>query len=518
MTEPWIHELIAGAEDEARPAFRSELRDDLSRRWSSAEPLGRESVGSPRRRWLLAAVAAIGVVGAGAVFAVVGRGGNGTVVSTEPLSTVAEPAVTSPTTEALDTSTVVTQPPAVSPSEVDGVRVDSVPFVEWLRARPDRGLIQILGGTDTTARLIVDTDSESQRVSAGILLDDDQIVPLPDPELRVQPLAAGQPTIVTLGDRLGVIGQWNDGRGIAPELWLLDPATLTWSRGPELADRPMSSNTFVSTAEVDGGIVVALWDLWAGLAEPGPNDRLPSRVIRISDDLTVTPLDAPPDGIEARFDIVAGDRAFLVNRMFTPDGESQPNAWALDAATGTWNTVPNAPWFPCAAGDTCNWSDFEDEDRALAHVGGSLLVEFEAENLALLDPATMAWTDVPEPPFSLRQHDMITAADDLILAMPTDFADGPSAGTAGLFDLSTGNWSAFDIETTLANYRWTTVHTDEATLLGDHTTAPILAFDLRDRSFRSPTEAELGTWLDHVAGWAYGFRTDELVDAFSARD
>lgn len=416
------------------------------------------------------------------------------------------------------TSVSVTQPPAVSPSEVDGVGVDSVPFVEWLRARPDQGLIQILGGTETTARLIVDSDAESELGAAGVLLEDDRFVPLPDPGLRFQPMVDGQPSIVTLGDRLGVIGQWNDGRGIAPELWLLDPSTLTWSRGPELADGPMSSNTFVSTAEVDGGIVVALWDLWAGLNVSGFDDRLPSRVMRISDDLTVTPFQAPPDEIEARFDIVAGDRAFLVNRLFTPDDEAQPNPWSLDLSTGMWDTVPNAPWFPCATDDTCDWTDFEDEDRALAHVGATLLVEFEAENLALLDPATLEWTDVPEPPFSLRQHDMIAAADNLVLAMPTDFADGPSVGVAGLFDLNTGNWSTFDIETTLANYRWTTVHTDGAVLVGDHTTTPTFAFDLHDRSFRSPTEVELATWLDKVAGWAYGFRTDELIDAFSARD
>ncbi len=516
MTEPWIEELIAGTEDEARPAFQSGLRDDLSRRWSSAEFEDREPAWSPRRRWLLAAVAAIGVIGVGAVVWVVGRAGNEMAISTEPFSTIVEPAVTSPATGTPVTSTPETQPPAVSPTDADGIRVDSVPFVEWLSARPDQGLIQILGGTDTTARLIVDSDAESQHVSAGILLDDDRVVPLPDPELRIQSLADGQSSIVTLGDRLGVIGQWNDGRGIAPELWLLDPATLTWSRGPGLADGPMSPNTFVSIAEIDGGIVVALWDLWAGLNEPGPNDRLPSRVIRISDNLNVTLFQAPPDGIEARFDIVAGGRAFLVNRIFTPDDESQPNAWSLDLATGQWNAVPNAPWFPCATDDTCDWSEFENEDRALAHVGTSLLVEFEAENLALLDPATLEWTDVPEPPFSLRQHYLIAAADDLVLAMPTDFTDGPSVGVAGLFDLSTSNWSTFDIETTLANYRWTTVHTDDAVLVGDHTTTPILAFDLHDRVFRNPTEAELATWLDHVAGWAYAFRADDLIDAFSA--
>jgi len=518
MTERWIEELIAEGEDAARPAFRSELRDDLSRRWSSAELEGREPAWSSRRRWLLTAVAAIGVAGAGAVVWVVGRAGNEVVTSTEPLSTVAAPAVTSPATGTPVTSTPVTQPPAVSPTDVDGIRVDSVPFVEWLSVRPDLGLIQILGGTDTTARLIVDSDPESQHVSAGILLDDDRVVPLPDPELRIPQLADGQPSIVTLGDRLGVIGQWNDGRGIAPELWLLDPATLTWSRGPELADGPMSPNTFVSIAEIDGGIIVALWDLRAGLNEPGPNDRLPSRVIRISDNLNVTPFQTPPDGIEARFDIVAGGRAFLVNRVFTPNDESQPNAWSLDLATGQWDAVPNAPWFLCATDDTCDWSDFEDEDRALAHVGASLLVEVEAENLALLNPSTLEWTDVPEPPFSLRQHYLIAGADDLVLAMPTDFADEPSVGVAGLFDLRTGNWSTFEIETTLANYRWTTVQTDQAILLGDHTTTPILAFDLHDRLFRNPTESELATWLDHVAGWAYAFRVDDLIDAFSARE
>jgi hypothetical protein len=207
-----------------------------------------------------------------------------------------------------------------------------------------------------------------------------------------------------------------------------------------------------------------------------------------------------------------------VNRRFNPDDEPQPNAWSLDVATGVWDEVPNAPWFPCATDDTCDWSDFADEDRVLAPVGGSLLVEVEAEDLALLDPATLTWTHVPEPPFSLRLHHMIAAADDLVLAMPTDVADGPGLGVAGLFDLNTGDWSTFDIETTLAYNRWTSVNTGDAVLLGDHTATPTHAFDVRDRTFRSPTDVERATWLDQVTGWAFGFRTDELIDAFSARD
>jgi hypothetical protein len=70
----------------------------------------------------------------------------------------------------------------------------------------------------------------------------------------------------------------------------------------------------------------------------------------------------------------------------------------------------------------------------------------------------------------------------------------------------------------LAYNRWTSVNTGDAVLLGDHTATPTHAFDVRDRTFRSPTEAERATWLDQVAGWAFGFRTDELIDAFSARD
>lgn len=405
------------------------------------------------------------------------------------------------------------------PSETGRIRADATPFPDWLSDRPEAGRVQILGGAATTARLVVNSEYEGH-YEAGLLLEDDRLVALPDPQLHVRSGTADQPSIMALGDRLGIIGYWNDLRSDRPELWLLDPATLEWSRGPELVDGPMSWQIAVSTARIDDGIVVTLWDFWSQINDSPVDDVVASRILRISDDLEVTPLDNPPDNVQPRFDVIAAHRAFLINSIFADDDGPPLNAWSIDLASGAWEPVPNPPWLPCTTDDTCDWSAFPEEDRALVPLANSLLVEVEADDLAILDASTLTWTDVSDAPFSLRQHHVFAATDDAVLALPTDFAfdDEPVLAEVGVFDVGTGTWQSFDIERDVASYRWSVVRTDKAVLLGDHTTTPTLVFDLIDRSFRDASDTERAIWLDQVTGWATNFRTDDLIEAFARRN
>ena len=413
-------------------------------------------------------------------------------------STPAAPPPTSGTTETITVD---------GGSSGDGVAVASVPFVDWLRDRSERDLIQMLGGDATEARLVISAGEE--RYDAGMLIGD-ELFPLPDPQFRVYPNPSTLPTVVEIGARVAVAGSWDDGREPAAELWLFDPTTASWEAGPALVDGANPLYTMASLAQSDDGIVAIARVLAIDGIRPASN-----RTVRIADDLSISELDAPPADADARFDTVVGERAFLF-RQFRPDREPVGRSWTFDTNSGTWSALENPPWLPCAADDTCDWSNWDDE-QVLIEIDGGVIVEVVPGDLAVLDASSLTWTDLVEPPFGLGRHDLVDTGAGYVVAMPIEdgIDDAAVPATAGLLDLDGLTWSTIEVEIDPAFATWTRVVTDDAVLLGDHTPAPTTVFDLATLDFREPTAAEREIWLARVTGWAYAFRPHDLADAFA---
>lgn len=387
-------------------------------------------------------------------------------------------------------TTVPTSASGMTEGGDDVVEVDALPLDEWARRRVEQGrsFLDILPGLDTSARVVQSSEPETSEGDTGVLLDDLIVVPFPEPSLRTW---SG---IARIGDELVVVATDPQAGGVT--LWWLDTAARAWRRGAEISESPRPFNVWTVVADAARLLIVGV-DRSAGVGVEGWQG------LAVSADDAVTPLTAPGDDVPFLFQTVAAGYGFLLGYEHA-ENQRTPTMWAYDLTADWWEMVPNPPWLACTADDSCDWSpELEADERVVGATSTQLVFEVADNDLAMLDPTTMTWTDLGPPPFDLRTHVSFVVDDETLVALPVSF-EVQSSATYGVLDLTTDMWTTGELPDDQISLWWTAAVARDSALFGtgEFTTpaTPTLAFDLTTHELRPPSEADQRRWLETVAG------------------
>lgn len=379
---------------------------------------------------------------------------------------------------------------------------------EWLQARIDERFtyIDISGGVGTSARVVQANEPEGG--SAGetaVLLDDGTVVSLPRTDLRCW----SRSCVFALGAQLAVVAISREGD---VELWVLDPGSSTWSAGPDLGFARLTPFSYVTVELFDDEFLVRQVRLFEDPSGHG---------VVVGADLTVRPTAEPPPGIPMGHDTLVGGYALLLGYEYEDNSARFPQPWAYDVANDSWAPVPNPTWIECVATETCDWVPVGDpNDTVVAATTTRLVVEVAEGDLGMLDPATMTWVDIGEPPFEVRGHHTIAIDDDTLISMPTLHDPAPPETVVfGVLDLDADTWVTSDLPGIEIGWNWTTITTPDSILLATSpdyvtATAPDLALDRATMQFRPTTPADDASWLGAFSG--YTVDIVELMGALGA--
>lgn len=399
------------------------------------------------------------------------------------------------------TSPVSSSSPPASPSPSA--------WADWVHDQIDDGFthVDISGGVGTSARFVqTDEPDGGSGGSSAVLLDDGSVIPLPRTDLRcwTRSCVFGQ------RDRLAVVAAGDDGR---PELWMLDPATSAWSAGPDLGLEPMPFS----------GVTVEVVDDTLVITQRSISEDYPEYGLLVGADGLIREMAAPPEGVPMFHDVFVGSTALTMGFEYADDSVRFSQPWSYDAREDTWQPVPNPPWLECTATDTCDWETVGEPDlQVITATSTRLIIEVADDDLALLDPSTMTWTNLPEPPTGLRFRHTFAVDDATLVALPTyqDQAPTPDDRIAVL-DLGTNTWVLHDVPASDPAPTWTSITTADAILLAPRANyetliAPQLALDRHTFEARPVTRADAAAWLARVTGPSVDAR--ELAAALDRAD
>ncbi len=337
---------------------------------------------------------------------------------------------------------------------------------------------------------------------------------LPDGQVVDSPNTSYGWGFVSVGDR-PVIPDVDD-RGL-PVLWLLDPATGTWSNGPDLGLGQVTGGApgiepfqqFV----VDGSLLIVVNSYVRGnddVLSPAP-DR---RGVVLHPDLTVTPIATPPDGVPMSWSSVSGSKAL---QLFTANGGADtlapvPGQWAYDVATDTWTQIPAPDWFACSDPPRCGWiGPFEMGDLSLeVATDRGVVVRIPDGSVGRYDQAADTWTRLDDAPFPPALPRTIVMGDQVLVAPMRGFDN--DYGLVGVVDVRSGAWSTYriefpaDLQAEIASWfdaSWE-IRTDGKVVMLAPTIVqrgtnrdPLAVYDPASRTWSAPTAADIATWHRH---------------------
>lgn len=434
--------------------------------------------------------------------------------STEPTtvneaSTVNEPRPTEAAATSAAVTTVVAETTDARPAPSTTAPTDGIALIDWIEqqeadGRTD-GYAVTADGTDAKVVLAY-TPGQFSEAAGGLLLATGQVIDLPD---GISPNRS--PMLAGLDGRPALVSPLNDQYA----LWLLDPATNTWSQGPELgvfADR--QSIAFV--AVLDGRLVVANQTV----RESGTGFYAPDRFegVIVSEDLSTSPMSAPPAGQFLSVTSTVGAHALMLG-LDSAAGTNAPltQPWDFDVTANAWTAVPHPDWLRCVP--DCNWrAPHEHGDVHFEVVaGGRVVMMLPDGSIGQYVPGTQTWTRLGDTPFQLAAPAVAVLGDQLAIAPAFTEYGTNEPGVVGVLDLATGTWTTnrIDIgEQASGAYVAIEARTDGAVALFDavHTgqqtpepSTPDVAYDSVARNWRPPTEGEL-------AKWTRGNRTGNVRD------
>lgn len=380
-------------------------------------------------------------------------------------------------------------------------------WVDWVRDQIDGGFtyINVSGGVGTSARLVqTDEPDGGSGGSSAVLLDDGRVIPLPSSDLRCWTRSC----VFAQGDRLAIVAASDEA---GPELWMLDPATATWSAGPDLGLDPMPFS----------GVMVEVFDDTLVVTQRSLSEDLPEYGLLVGADGSIRELATPPEGVPLFHDVFVGSKALTMGFEYAADDARFARPWSYDAADDSWQPAPNPPWLECTTTDTCDWETVgETDEQVITATSTLLIIEVAGDDLGLFDPSTMTWTNIPEPPTGLRFRHTFAVDDFTLISLPTlqDQAPTPDDRIAAL-DLGTGAWVLHDLPVTDPAPVWTSFTTDDAILLAPHTNyatpiAPQIALDRHSFEARPVSQADASAWLADMTGTSVNAR--ELAAALDS--
>jgi hypothetical protein len=293
--------------------------------------------------------------------------------------------------------------------------------------------------------------------------------------------------------------------GLAITASRLDPETLTWTDVTGLSPLVAGERLELYTA---GDHTLVVHRLVPAAFEQTPVEYEQWGEM-ISPEGIVTRMAEPPADTPIGFTNDAGGRAFLLGydtvAQVTPD---LPAPVVFDPAINTWAIVPTPDWVNCTGGspDGCWWGarhEFPDP-----HVFGTtpagIVAWLPDGTYGLLDPTTLTWRRMDDPPIALPGPIVAAVGDDRWVALPGPTGELPetqSIGVAAWLDLVAGTWTTQQIVAPSGltpPVWWEPRWWGDALLLGYDSdeigNPPLVAIDLSTGETRAPTEDELTAW------------------------
>ncbi len=424
----------------------------------------------------------LGAVGAAAVVLVVGalvltRGGGDNQVATLPDVTVpttlvpATTVVADPTTDAVAPESTL----PVSPSTVpDPTTTVPAPTTVVLRAPATTTLVawgdaQRAAGRTDVLRLPADGSDAvgylarlgSDDVAGAVVLGDGRVVEMPPEAL---PGPEQDISLFDLGGKIALVTlSWGD--DTPPDMTVLDPASLTWSAGPDLGFE--SADSADQAWYIDGSLLIG-----QGIWEAGGDDLVPAAnrsAVIVRPDLSVEQVATPPDGVQTTWSTVSGHVAFTfghagvgTSSMYSPS----PQPWSFDVQDNAWWPVPNPEWMSCPDGG-CDWKVPTDGLPPALEVGTDVgVVKLLLDGtIGLYDPDAGTWRRLDDAPFELALP-QTAVIGDLVVVAPAVTGPPPLAGVFAVLDVENGFWLSSGVELAEDDAGfWLLRHDDEAVLL-----------------------------------------------------
>lgn len=369
-------------------------------------------------------------------------------------------------------------------------------FADWLASQDDAGRTQGYAtvGDGTDARVVVAySPSAPTDVDGGLLLGDGTVLELPDGISTLR-----MPTPAGLGDRIVLLSSLDD--GVA--MWVLDPVSRSWTRGPELGvftgpqDVPF-------TAVLDGRLVVASQTVRGNDVGFYVPDRFAGVIVDA--DLSTEVMAAPPEGQFLAITSKVGAHALMMGLDSAADANApltQP--WDFDVRSNEWTTVPIPQWLSCGGG--CDWMAPHEFDTLFLEVvvGDRVVKRLPDGSIGEYTPETATWRRLDDAPFELAGPAVAVLGNLVVVAPAATPWVANVAGEVGVLDVDAGSWSTtrLDVELTSADTSLVfEARVDGAVaLLAASTfaaaadTAPAFAFDATTSAWRAATSAEVAAW------------------------